>query len=1113
MADNELTLKERIKQEAKNVLDSTMWEGYANDILTGLQKNPNIQHDRPIWELVQNARDVSIEDTMVKILFVRKKNSFLFQHNGQPFTRKMLQSLIIQTSSKDRNDVARVGQYGTGFLTTHKFGLNFRLSGSLALLDGMKFFHFVDFIIKRSTPDKIELSKDIGAAIAETQQWGLDSNSWKEEPVPETIFEYLHNGDEERKTAEYAIKNSPKLTPFVLALNKHIESISFDDEVENKAERFVFLKEEELDFLEELCMYETTILHTKDEAQDEMISLFLLKSRTFVEEQTGESKFTVILPFRKVGNSLEVFYFDTDIPRFYLYLPLLKSKDFGCNFLIHSPCFTCDNDSRDFLMFRPNPQTRTHHEEENKIIISEANKALKKYFSYKYLSLKNAKLFCSFNIAKDAIDDKIGQYYQNLQKEWVSFFEGMGLAEQKDGDMAIVASIRVLNKELCLACEQDSDLLDAVYGLISIDKHGLVLPNKEELIFWSRVTDEWYCGKEENNPHVISMDKIVSVISEIKFNETEADLEWLHKLCDYFKNNKHSEYLNEQIIPNEACVLCSQKDLVRPVNFGTQLRIILKILVPHIEKKFVHPRFIDIVEETSNAFGNAEVKEALGCYFEKLSPYYDELKDSVINGTLNINQYTAKRIPKEEVNAILSLYKMLISGAMCGFSTKCFSLLSEYYRYNTEITEVATKDVLDVRKCYNTLLHDVLLDFTLQEDKNSARDLILRIVKELFDFKEGNIFLRNYPVYPDQTGVFKYASQLKKEEKGMLPRLKGLYNEICRNGNDCIEKELVDNAFSSYFIEPIVLRSQELADEIQKPFAEEDVKTIAKDVHQKQYLEIIEHFNSQEDGGIWKSLFSIINQIRSFLMLSVIDSPQKQESIFTIMKVDDEIKLQQIAELAKDPNFVRIVSLGKETLEKEECEKNDFEFKKELGTVVEKVLQDELNDILGENKLDSLLVDNEQGGQDLILRLNNMPVYYVEVKSRWASEKSVLMSTLQHKTSCSQKHHYALCVADMTVFMKQARMHQYPPFEQIESRLAFVPNIGELSNRLADATQEDEGKVHIAGGYHVLVPQIVIKKNGVAFREFIEQLKNIVKNSLERSKEENISCEINTECV
>ena len=50
-------------------------------------------------------------------------------------------------------------------------------------------------------------------------------------------------------------------------------------------------------------------------------------------------------------------------------------------------------------------------------------------------------------------------------------------------------------------------------------------------------------------------------------------------------------------------------------------------------------------------------------------------------------------------------------------------------------------------------------------------------------------------------GTYKYASQLKKEEFGIPKRLKGLYNEICNNNIEKIEKDLVDNEFAPYFIE------------------------------------------------------------------------------------------------------------------------------------------------------------------------------------------------------------------------------------------------------------------------------------------------------------------------
>ena len=87
----------------------------------------------------------------------------------------------------------------------------------------------------------------------------------------------------------------------MLALNKHIESISFIDEVEGpKEESFTFQNEEIYDNLENLRVYETTILHSQSGQKDKIISLFLLKSLRCLEEKTGESKFTIILPLKKI---------------------------------------------------------------------------------------------------------------------------------------------------------------------------------------------------------------------------------------------------------------------------------------------------------------------------------------------------------------------------------------------------------------------------------------------------------------------------------------------------------------------------------------------------------------------------------------------------------------------------------------------------------------------------------------------------------------------------------------------------------------------------------------------------------------------------------------------
>lgn len=117
-----------IDKAAEDSKNETIWGKPANDIINGRDAAVQYEPVRAIWEMVQNARDVS--GGSCKIEFCRQVDSFVFRHNGQPFTNATLNALILQTSSKVRGGMEQVGQYGTGFLTTHLLGRKFLLSGS-----------------------------------------------------------------------------------------------------------------------------------------------------------------------------------------------------------------------------------------------------------------------------------------------------------------------------------------------------------------------------------------------------------------------------------------------------------------------------------------------------------------------------------------------------------------------------------------------------------------------------------------------------------------------------------------------------------------------------------------------------------------------------------------------------------------------------------------------------------------------------------------------------------------------------------------------------------------------------------------------------------------------
>ena len=1090
---NPESLKDQINKEAEESLAETMWGKPANDIITGISNNSAIPADRAIWELVQNARDVSKVGKKAIIRFIRKEKEFVFEHNGQPFDRKSILALILQTSSKVRHDIVKVGQYGTGFLTTHKFGLRFKLRGSLKVAsDKEVFYNFGvnnDYIIDRSSRNKKTMSSAIQTQVETEQKWGSELQQLSYNPLEYTVFTYLHDYDIEKDNVKEAFRKSPKLAPYVLALNPLISQILFEDEVDQTSVKYSIINRERI-WDNGHIEVEKIVIEQTDQLN--YLYLYLLKSLTEINEQTNESKVTVILPWVSriaTGLTLDYYELSNDLPQLYLYLPLLGTEDWGWNYIVHAPSFTCDKDTRDALLFVGNGQNNDDQAEQNRKLIALAGSLVREYLNSNLSQIDERKYLGRVNFLP-APQERLKAYYGELQKEWVGYFESLPLVKKNEGYI-VVRNIKVLDFELYKASKENPKLLDALYALLNKEIHHIILPEKADLIHWSQYIDEWYVG--EKNYHTITLKEVCDKIKCTPLDE--YDIEWLYEICDYLKNNPHNDIVLRSIVPNENLELVTG-DLVKPITFGHTFRSVMRTLVPEEIEKFVHPKFVNILTDACE-YDYEKAKAALTSFITNITNVSSNLKTSIINRTpLTLDDYKEHYLSETIVHAILDLYKMLITQDGTSFSTRMYYLLVDYYNYHPNTIDKLAKECFDIRNCYTPLINDSLLQFTLLKEKSDKKEWIFNMVKELYGFQDAHSFLRNYMVYPDQKGEYKYSIQLKKGIS-IPSRLKDLYNEIC---NEDVYAELVDDDYRDYFVETGLLSGKSLADKIQKPFVDNNLRSIENHPHQKLFLEIIENLSNSDNGAQWCNLFATINAYKSQLMLSVIDSPQKRESIFQIMKVQDSNKLNSIAELSKLENIDRIIQLGKEALARELKEKNDFEFKNTLGLYVEEYLLNQLNDILGDNKLKVSVID-EQGGQDLKVIINNEVIYYIEVKSRWEADRSVLMSTLQHQTSYKEKEHYALCAVDMSQYNRDlAEQHIYPEIDKIKENISVLPNIGELNERMRDAVEDhDDAVVHIAGGYQVLVSQAVINANGISFDNFVEMLKDIVKRHISNS--------------
>jgi len=113
--------------------DSVVYENTAQTIfkhLKDLESRRDSVMSRWIWELLQNARDTAPQNHELRVSLAVEPGSLVFRHNGKPFTDKEIAHLIYHGSTKLMS-TGHLGQFGTGFLSTHLISKKIDIRGQL----------------------------------------------------------------------------------------------------------------------------------------------------------------------------------------------------------------------------------------------------------------------------------------------------------------------------------------------------------------------------------------------------------------------------------------------------------------------------------------------------------------------------------------------------------------------------------------------------------------------------------------------------------------------------------------------------------------------------------------------------------------------------------------------------------------------------------------------------------------------------------------------------------------------------------------------------------------------------------------------------------------------
>ncbi len=1036
---NELLRKQAEKQD--RMVDLLQ---HCSKISNGLDKLASNSGDRAIWELVQNAKDLSEE---CHICMTLSKDIFVFAHKGTPFNYETLTSLIKQVSSSEKqfrkkNDDGqpKVGQYGTGFLTTHAFSRKIELKGSMeASLEGEPscYVSLEDteghgFIIDREFTDIKEFVEKMNDQIETAQE--LLYKTVYSKPSEWTQLHYMLN-DVALKKATIALEQAKRLMPFVIAFNDKIKEVRIVSKLDE--DRFDITYQRESESQEHIANH--LVNHVR-------VGITGQKSRDVYCLCSDDMEQQIVIP-------PTVFPEPEKTPSLFLYYPLLGTEDFGTNFIFHSCNFTAKEERDGIILPSSNENTKEKYEKNVSILNGMVDMLLdflKNANDERFSLCDNTDLARVYFtcVGNDAPEQDA--YFTELKQRFVSCMETLPLLSTGTENVSVESGkVKVFHPSLYETLK-DEQLGQNLEVLKEYARLAHAIPDVKPLE-WSRTIAEWGAGKDK---YFITYQSI----------------------CDHIKDkgDKLKEFLlimqaagqgdlmaTNCVIPNRKGVLCAGGSLQKAPTVTAQLYEISEPLLGEKADKLVDPYFSEFIEREEYTRKNLR---------EDMTTWMTEKKKEYLEN--------GKEFPVNLLRALIKFCSHYPSAGLGAFRNNMMPLIGKLYGYEQAecvLPSVEEKETDLYETPYGFLVECALLTIS-QKDKVwveengdmlfSMMSLYLKKTEERWTEK-----LKKYAVIPNQNQKLCLLEKLKKRDAVIDEPLRKIYDDVFHKDP---RKEWIEERYESYCNIP-VQTAKTLAGEIQTELESRDYKDDA-------VLDIIALLEEQH----WpQGLFEGINGQKEKLRYNF-TTPVQRAHINKLIKAKNDKLLESFAEIANRSNPELVIELTQKAIIDAERQ----EYIKKLGDYVERYL---LTCLKAQLKEYGINVRDEQCGQDYVLYKEGYEDYLVEVKSRWSVDKSVEMSKLQFATAVANAERFALVMANMENFPRE-RVDNDDPLtgEELVSRIKVLDNIGdnqELLSRIEAAFKGGEDDIKADGTYSIRVPQAVFTGRDLNLIDFVEIIK------------------------
>ncbi len=548
------------EKKRKILIDNTAQAVHKQ--LKELDSNRKERHARWIWELLQNARDVSeVSPNSLTVEVKYNPGELVFLHNGRGFNMDEIIHLIFHGSTKDENPDA-LGQFGSGFLTTHLLSWEIQVSG---LLDNKQWF---DFPLVRIPDSPRALSESMNHA-EKAFLTSLIFSRPESIPFPFTTrFAYPVRGKDAEKAVEAGIEMLKQCAPYVVVFNEEFASINI--KTRNETRCFEVPERPPLDTSG--IPQQITVTENWNENSSETEYLLTI----------GRKKTSVAVPLKSGSNSTECLPIEKT-PRLFLGFPLVGTEGFSFPCVINSFNFTALED-RDgvFLGQSDNETNRT-----NQTIIEEAHDLLLKMLRFAGSE--------GWNHVHLLANVPPIQPQNGLNTDWLKeHIQPKFIEEIRQIPAVITPSGKLIESENSLipVAEKDEGI-EPLWDLLN-DWLGdnEKLPRREEVIGWYKAIKSWakvskcevadfhesidgrkLASRVDNVSRDPSANPRTHRVSNLELKEGTSVINWLDRLIDFLQNNGLSEVIDKyRIVPSQAGFLRSLPLLHRDAGINDALK-------------------------------------------------------------------------------------------------------------------------------------------------------------------------------------------------------------------------------------------------------------------------------------------------------------------------------------------------------------------------------------------------------------------------------------------------------------------------------------------------------------------------------------------------------------